>query len=419
MPVWIALSLLIGCAKREPQPAAAAEVSAPAPREAAVVERPLLLWELERDGARAHLLGTCHFGVPLEEALPEPHLERLSASRILLVEMDLELDLSGALHALWNPDGPDLRERLGEEAWRGLAYRVRDLMPASALNWLRPWGGYSLQLAAQWGASVPSLDRAVAEHAQAHGVGLGYLETMEEQVAVLSSLDDDFVEGLQASPDDVTQRAWLEAVLELCREGRVEPVEALLADPTADLEPMLSARNHAWMPRLQEELAQGDAFVAVGAAHLLGPDGLLTLLGAQGWTARRLVGVVPADVSGPSLEELLPEPAPELDEENVASWSAVFQAQLPGMLCAPGNPVPDCLTPDVNTCQASVARDVGLCVEQIADLLPPFGAAFDPALAERLGECAVAGLIMNGMVQGMPDLPHCNEMREAVQAVAP
>ena len=51
---------------------------------------------------------------------------------------------------------------------------------------------------------------------------------------------------------------------------------------------LVGARNRAWLDRLEAELARGGAFVAVGALHLPGADGLVALLRARGWTLTRL-----------------------------------------------------------------------------------------------------------------------------------
>lgn len=48
--------------------------------------------------------------------------------------------------------------------------------------------------------------------------------------------------------------------------------------------PLLSERNAAWMPRLEATIAEpGVAFVAFGAAHLTGTDGIVALLRRRGW----------------------------------------------------------------------------------------------------------------------------------------
>lgn len=52
---------------------------------------------------------------------------------------------------------------------------------------------------------------------------------------------------------------------------------------------LVSERNAAWMPRLIAELNAGNAVVAVGAAHLPGSDGLVTLLTNAGYRVKPIV----------------------------------------------------------------------------------------------------------------------------------
>ena len=81
------------------------------------------------------------------------------------------------------------------------------------------------------------------------------------------------------------QRAWLAgdaAVIEQStREG-------FLADPALH-EALLAGRNRRWAERLAPLLAQTPRpLIAVGAAHLVGPEGLAALLEAQGYRLRRI-----------------------------------------------------------------------------------------------------------------------------------
>jgi uncharacterized protein YbaP (TraB family) len=60
------------------------------------------------------------------------------------------------------------------------------------------------------------------------------------------------------------------------------------ADMRAMKHDLLDARNQAWIPRLEEILDEGNAFVAVGVAHLYGEGSVLDLLRARGYVVSRM-----------------------------------------------------------------------------------------------------------------------------------
>jgi uncharacterized protein YbaP (TraB family) len=65
---------------------------------------------------------------------------------------------------------------------------------------------------------------------------------------------------------------------------------------------MVRDRNQAWMPALRPALDAGRAVVVVGAAHLPGPDGLVTMLRQAGYSVQRTS--LQAERSRPVVHEL-------------------------------------------------------------------------------------------------------------------
>ena len=52
---------------------------------------------------------------------------------------------------------------------------------------------------------------------------------------------------------------------------------------------MVADRNRSWIPKIEELLnAKGDALVVVGAAHLVGKQGLVALLEAKGYSVEQM-----------------------------------------------------------------------------------------------------------------------------------
>lgn len=66
-------------------------------------------------------------------------------------------------------------------------------------------------------------------------------------------------------------------------------IESLSEDFTANMDYMLKDRNENWSKVLPELMKSGSQFIAVGAGHLPGQDGLITLLRKQGYTVTPVV----------------------------------------------------------------------------------------------------------------------------------
>lgn len=81
------------------------------------------------------------------------------------------------------------------------------------------------------------------------------------------------------------RKAWLSGD----EEGLINATQSgIMADPEL-YEALLAGRNRAWMKEIDDLLADGpNPLIAVGAAHLVGPDGLTTLIEQRGYALTRL-----------------------------------------------------------------------------------------------------------------------------------
>ena len=121
------------------------------------------------------------------------------------------------------------------------------------------------------------------------------LETIEGQLAIFDRLpaSQQAILLQQTAAEIATERDEQSDLLRLWLAGNdtaiaSETARGLLANPGLR-EALLVKRNAEWASRIEEMLRQNARpFVAVGAAHLAGPDGLPALLAARGWTVRRI-----------------------------------------------------------------------------------------------------------------------------------
>jgi uncharacterized protein YbaP (TraB family) len=82
------------------------------------------------------------------------------------------------------------------------------------------------------------------------------------------------------------------AALERGDFGPIERETAMMQREWPALyEQLVLRRNEAWLPRIERMMAAGTrAFITVGTAHLVGPDGLLETLPRAGYRVQRAAG---------------------------------------------------------------------------------------------------------------------------------
>lgn len=105
----------------------------------------------------------------------------------------------------------------------------------------------------------------------------------QDQRDLLTSVAQEALHGEQAS--DARMKHWLTGnVAALEKETR----EGMLADPGLR-EALLLSRNRAWSEKIARELDRGGTlFIATGAAHMVGREGLATLLAERGYGVKRV-----------------------------------------------------------------------------------------------------------------------------------
>lgn len=418
--------------RRHPSPAAAALLLGAAalaascgPKGPPAGQRPLLLWRVEKDGAVNHLLGTCHLPIPLEHALPpEHHPLALDAARLVVGEIDLQGEaMEGAMALAFSK--ASLRDQIGAEPFRTLSIRVRDTVPATALDRMSPWMASTLVMGA--GSSDPAaggtpLDLAVMGAARQRGVDYLGLESLQEQAAMLRGHDALIVDELKAHPDPV-RAAWADTqeLLRACAATDPALVAKVVKQIPAGLEAeLLASRNARWLERLRPELALGGTLVAVGAAHMFGTEGLVNQLQMDGFAVSLLTASAASAVWSPALPAApAPVPAPP-DPARVESW---VKATLPAVLggsCGERGILTLCGLATLDDCPARVERDIRLCVEQHSDRMPDTvpDRLLDPAQAGAVLPCLMAGPTAALVATPVDEVPASCPLKSMMEAPA-
>jgi uncharacterized protein YbaP (TraB family) len=260
-----------------------------------------LLWKIEKPGAApSYVFGTLHASDPQVRTLPEPVAAAFHAARSLSVEITVgPYTTLALLEAMAAPPDAPLDRVLPPDLFRDVLRRAAEYgTRRTDLTRLKPWAlmllfGLPPSELRRQQAGEPALDVWLQQEAGAAGKMVYALETPAEQV--------DALEGLPLP----VQLAMLKSVL---RESDPElsfavmrslyvardlaAIEAGWVDSLAQLGPadaarvrarFLDDRNRRMVQRMAPRLAEGNAFIAVGALHLPGDKGILNLLQAQGF----------------------------------------------------------------------------------------------------------------------------------------
>jgi uncharacterized protein len=169
-----------------------------------------------------------------------------------------------------------------------------------ALEPMRPWlAGLTLTLVPIMRAGYdPSagVDRAIDAFGDARGKSMRALETPEQQIGFFANMSDDMQRQMLLESIDEAERgvAVLDQLSKAWERGDTQLLQRELndemrADYPAVYEALITDRNDAWVATLMHELqGAGVDFVAVGAAHIVGDEGLVAQLRARGVTVERV-----------------------------------------------------------------------------------------------------------------------------------
>lgn len=173
-------------------------------------------------------------------------------------------------------------------------------IPVGALEGQEPWiAALTLSVLPMMQAGydpTSGVDRAVDGFAEARGKAMRTFETVDQQLGFFDTMAPELqramlLEAVEQAPEVAGMMAQMTNAWE---RGDIDMLTALVIADTRedypDLYDMIFVqRNNAWMLTLVGELqGAGVDFVAVGAGHLLGDEGLVAQLRARGYQVERV-----------------------------------------------------------------------------------------------------------------------------------
>ena len=252
-----------------------------------------LLWKISKAGKDSYLFGTMHVSDTEITTLPAPVDQALRESGQFVMEALPEpaqiLQLQGMM---FFADGDQLSNHIAQPIFaRATEILGAYQLPPQAVAILKPWAAF-LTMSYPLGQGEPQ-DLVLLSKAKENGAEVAGLETLMEQASLFDRLT--MAEQVKLLVDTVCHYDLVQENFTMLKSlylkqdlgnmyrysrfytARGEAIykkvmQALLAD-----------RNITMVERMQPMLTRGKAFIAIGALHLTGAEGVLALLEKQGY----------------------------------------------------------------------------------------------------------------------------------------
>jgi uncharacterized protein len=258
-----------------------------------------LLWQISGNGLAkpSYLFGTIHSACSDRLILTAKQRQAVAQSQQLYLEIDLD-DLSVLLASTASmrlPMSQSLREVMTAQNYRKVwNYFQREKgIPFGTIANVRPFYLSSMISGRESGCRVDSRENFLIRESKRYKLELRGLETPQERDEVLNSVPmaDEVAMLIEAIDnrnlyDDAASR-----LQKLYDRQDINGLHQFMTnDPkTTDADrrlwtALLDKRNRMWIPEIRRAIAEKPTFFGVGAGHLGGDAGVISLLEAAGYT---------------------------------------------------------------------------------------------------------------------------------------
>jgi uncharacterized protein YbaP (TraB family) len=259
------------------------------------------LWKVEGEsGSIAYLLGSLHVLTPEWYPLSATINQAFASSTTLVEEVDIAETndptlMIAALAKAMLTDGKTLDQVVAPGVYAEVKRRAdQSGLPMMALQRMKPWlVALTLMTPTLQAAGFKpelGIDRHFYDRAKVSGMKLRALETIAYQLDRFDQLSPKLQEDLlKTTMEDLdSEVSGVKEMAQAWSFGNVASMEkmtlAALKESPELYTRLLVERNTNWVPHVETCLKEkAGCFIVVGAAHLVGPDGLPALLMKKGY----------------------------------------------------------------------------------------------------------------------------------------
>lgn len=262
-----------------------------------------LLWEVSKEGYKtSYVYGTVHLIAKEDFFLTDNTQAALAKADKLMLELDLSqmedpMMLFSLMSDLSMENGTTLEDLYTTEEMNRVSVYFENMgMPLFLFRTMKPM---LIQMMAQFGGVAEDMEETVSyeiylhELAEQMGISVGGLESIADQLTIFDKIPyEEQARALLESVDarELTDGLDADLLYLMYKNQDIEGLRAVSLKSDAILDKyaslFLDGRNRSWVPRIVDEMQGASVFVAVGAAHLAGEQGVLGLLKEEGFFLR-------------------------------------------------------------------------------------------------------------------------------------
>jgi len=260
-----------------------------------------LFWEVSGKDLNhpSYLFGTMHLRDSRLFCLPDSAQIHLDSCSVLALEVVIDFSDKKALMAsiLVEDEQQYLSNVLTKQEYKKVKKAVKehcDLATLIMMDKMRPFMLAAALMESQHKSDVSyPMDLQFQLDAQKQGKQLYSLESMTSQIAVLDKIPMELQKKeLLSSIDSIKQnKVLLDSMIAMYLRQDLNALLLTSENSSVEFDSLfqvefLDKRNRIMVDGIAKLLPQGNAFIAVGAAHLAGEKGLVALLRKEGYVVR-------------------------------------------------------------------------------------------------------------------------------------
>ncbi len=266
-----------------------------------------LLWEITGNGLKkpSYLFGTIHLIPKKDFFFYDNWLEKLEECDVLVLETDIDLSFKeqmALLPKMQLPDNKKVSDFMEPDEFKAFDKYLKDSLEISSTTYkicmsYKPFFAYSLIMNEVLPGKKVIYEQYLSKKAKKNKMYITKLEELDFQFSLIDKIPVEnqiklFLFDSQ-KPEQTNIKREYDKMLQYYKNQDLTGIANLEKESQDDdefYENFLVNRNVDWIAKIKAITSKKTAFIAVGAAHLPGKTGVISLLREAGFTLKPVQG---------------------------------------------------------------------------------------------------------------------------------